>query len=147
MARPTSRHPTELELQILKILWACGTPCSVRQVQQLLRDQGKDLAYTSVITMLNIMTRKRYLTRKKDRNATAGGGGYVYQPRISQQSTTARMLKDLVDRVFGGSAMDLVVQLLDQKDLDPHELKELRALIDRAATDEKRQAPPRKGGI
>lgn len=129
MPRPRSRHPTELELSILKVLWNIGKPATVRQVQErLAAGENKDLAYTSVITMLNIMTRKRYVTCKR-----VGGGASLYQARITERTTAAGMLRDLVDRVFGGSAMDLVVQLLDDRQLDPRDLDELREMVNRAA--------------
>jgi predicted transcriptional regulator len=135
MPRPRSKHPTELELQILNILWNAG-PLSVRQVQEQLAPDRK-LAHTSVITMLNIMTDKGYLSRKRGEV-----GGFVYQPRVSRRVTSRGMLKDLVDRVFGGSAVDVVMQLLDDRNLDADELKELRKLVKLAADAEAQ--PPKK---
>ena len=96
MGRPSSKHPTELELEILKILWRRG-PLPVRRVRDALVG-FRDLAYSSVITIMNIMVRKNYLTRKNE------GGSYVYRTRISQTATTARMLKDRVERACDGSA-------------------------------------------
>ncbi len=68
MARPKSLHPTELELQILKVLWD-RSPLPVREIRQALADGGRDLAHTSVITTLGVMVRKRYLRRTKQGNA------------------------------------------------------------------------------
>ncbi|GMU23487.1 MAG: BlaI family transcriptional regulator [Phycisphaerae bacterium] len=124
MARPTSKHPTELELEILKILWRDG-PASVRQVRDALVG-FRDLAYTSVMTVMTIMTKKGYLRRSKVE------GGYVYRSRISEQVTTRRMLRDLVERVFGGSASAVMLNLLKTQDLDANELKRIRELIDKA---------------
>ena len=125
MARPTSRHPTELELEILKILWRDG-PGSVREVRDPLAET-RDLAYTSVMTVMNIMTDKGYLKRAKQ------GSSYVYRPQINEQATLRRMLGDLVDRAFDGSAVAAVLSLLETSDIDAEELKRLRALIGRKA--------------
>ncbi len=128
VARPASRHPTEVELELLKILWRDG-PGSVRQVRETLSG-SRDLAYTSVMTMLNIMTRKGYLRRAKQ------GGIYVYRARVTARVTARRMLGDLVDRVFDGSAATAAVHLLETADLDAGELRRLRALIDRKSKGE-----------
>lgn len=121
MTRPASKHPTELELDILKILWRePGVP--VRRVREGLSG-GRDLAYTSVMTVMNIMVDKGYLTRKKD------GNGYVYVPKITRESTTRRMLRDTVNRLFDGSVSAAVVHLLDEGELSENEMKELQKLV------------------
>jgi BlaI family transcriptional regulator, penicillinase repressor len=121
MARPASKYPTELELEILKVLWRDGA-CSVRQVRDALVP-FRDLAYTSVMTVMNIMAEKGYVRRSKQ------AGGYVYRPRIKQESTVRGMLRDLVDRAFDGSAAALLVNLLETGDLDAEELRRLRELV------------------
>jgi BlaI family transcriptional regulator, penicillinase repressor len=133
MARPPLRHPTELELEILKILWQ-RSPLSVREVRDALAagPGDRDPAHTSVITMLNIMVRKKYLRRTKSGNA------YLYAPRVEADEVTGRMLGDLVDRVFDGSAKAVMLNLLEKADLDRQGLKELRDLIHRK---EKEQSP------
>ncbi|MCX6878239.1 MAG: BlaI/MecI/CopY family transcriptional regulator [Verrucomicrobia bacterium] len=121
MARPASRHPTELELEILKIHWRHG-PLTPREV----RDQlvgFRDLAYSSVATIMNIMVRKRYLGRDKP------GSYFVYKTRVSEKATTRRMLRDLVNRVFGGSTVAVMVNLLEDADLDEAKVRELRAIL------------------
>lgn len=125
MARPPSKHPTELELEILKIIWRDG-PATVRTVRDALTDY-RDLAYTSVMTIMNIMLAKGYLKRAKQ------GGSYVYRPQVSEQATTRRMLSDLVDRAFDGSAMAVMFNLLETSDIDAEELKKLRRLVGRKA--------------
>lgn len=122
MARPASRHPTELELDILKILWRDGS-ANVRHVRQALLPARK-LAYTSVMTIMTIMVEKGYLRRRKD------GQSFVYQPRISAVATSRRMLRDLVDRAFAGSTLAVVQQLLDVRKLDSEELDALRRLVE-----------------
>jgi predicted transcriptional regulator len=128
MARPASNHPTDLELEILKVLWRDG-PHPVRHVRDALAaaTPPRDLAYTSVMTVMNIMADKGYLRRAKD--SDTGGGSFIYHPTISQRSTTGRMLKDLVDRAFNGSAAAAALNLLKASDVNDAELKQLRELI------------------
>jgi predicted transcriptional regulator len=121
MARPSSQHPTELELQILQILWRDG-PRPVRHVRDTLAGV-RNLAYTSVLTVMNIMTRKGYLRRDKI------DGSYVYCPEVDKQRTTGGMLLDLVNRAFGGSAKAVMLNLLETREIDRDELKELRDLL------------------
>jgi predicted transcriptional regulator len=129
MARRSSSHPTELELEILKILWRDG-PAPVRQVRDALAGT-RDLAYTTVMTMMSIMTKKQYLRRSKGRS------GYVYRPCIDRESTERTMLRDLVDRVFDGSPSAVMLHLLETADLDAGELQRLRALLDQDWEEEK----------
>jgi predicted transcriptional regulator len=125
MTRPASRYPTELELEILKVLWRDG-PGTVRQVRSALAEGGRALAYTSVMTMLSIMVRKKYLRRDKD------GRSYVYAPRIAEAETKHGLLGDIVERAFDGSARAVMLSLLELGDVDQVELDELRDLIDRS---------------
>ncbi len=121
MARPTSKHPTELELEILKILWRAN-PLTGRQVRDALAE-FRELAYTSVMTIMGIMEDKGYLGRKKQ------GSSYVYSARIKQEATTRRMLLDLVERAYDGSVTSAVVNLLETSDIQSEELELLRELI------------------
>jgi BlaI family penicillinase repressor len=123
MARPRSQHPTELELQILQVIWRDG-PSNVRHVRDELAG-WRDLAYTSVMTIMNIMTDKGYLRRSKE------GASFTYYPRITQRNTTRKMLMDVVDRAFGGSVTGAITSLLDAEELDPEERRLLRDLVDR----------------
>jgi predicted transcriptional regulator len=127
MARPASRYPTELELEILKILW-CDSPLSGREIRDALVPD-RTLAYTSVMTMLKIMNQKKYLRRRKN-----AAGGFVYAPRVTEQDVARGMLDDLVDRVFDGSALAVMLNLLETSDIDQAELKQLRQLINRKGT-------------
>lgn len=123
MARPVSRYPTELELEILKILWREGEG-TVREVQEALIPFRK-LAYTSVMTIMDILFKKGYLRRKKV------GKGFNYTPRVTEEKTTRGMLSDLVDRAFEGSARSVMLNLLESREMDSKELSELRSLLDR----------------
>ena len=126
MAGRASRHPTELELEILKILWREG-PCTVREVREKLAGFRK-LAHTSVTTMMTIMTKKGYLKRRKKNKLT-----HIYTAQVSEEATTSGMLGDMVERVFQGSTMTAVINLLETRDIDEVELAELRKLISRKA--------------
>ena len=124
MARSASPHPTELELLILKVLWE-QSPLPVREIRAALANLGRELAHTSVITTLNIMQKKGYLTRRQDGNA------FLFAPQVSREETSQNMLADVVNRVFDGSPSATVVSLFDSSDVNEDELKELRRLINR----------------
>ena len=121
MTRNASKHPTELELEILKVLWEAG-PSTVREVRELL-EPVRDLAYTSVMTVMNIMTKKGYLKRRKN------GNSFVYRASVNRDATANRMLGDVVDRLFEGSRAMAALQLLETSDIDEAELARLRALL------------------
>jgi BlaI family transcriptional regulator, penicillinase repressor len=124
MGRSPSRHPTELELRILKILWR-QSPRLARDVQGALAEEGRELAKTSVITTLNTMVGKRYLRR------TQQGNTYLFAPRITEAEVAQQVLGDVVDRVFDGSTAALLLKLFDVKEIDEEELKDLRRMINR----------------
>lgn len=129
MARSASKHPTELELEILKVMWRIG-PATVRQVRDELA-AVRDLAYTSVMTMMTIMAGKGYVQRSKS------GRSYVYQASYQKQRTSRSMLQDIVDRVFGGSTTAVMQHLLETSDIDDEELKQIRSLINRKTRERK----------
>lgn len=129
MARPRSAYPTELELEILKVLWQDG-PRTVEQVRESLAAGQRELTHSSVITVMNIMVRKKYLTRKKQ------GRAFQYRACVSDKEINRGMLGNLVDRVFDGSAAATMLELLQTTDLDAGELKEIRQMIDRIAREQ-----------
>ena len=131
MSRPASRYPTELELLILKVLWQ-NSPLRAREIQAALAEGKRELAKTSVITTLNTMVEKKYLSRKQQGNA------YLFSPRITESDVSEKVLGDVVDRVFDGSPSAVLLKLFDVKDLDPEELKELRRIINRKLKDEQK---------
>ena len=127
MARSKSEHLTPLELEIMNVLWETG-PANVQSVQQKL---NRDLAYTTVQTMLNILHKKGKAKRTlKDR-------AYFYKPAVSQKQVVSKQVADVIDRLFGGSAESLVMSLLATKHLTPAKLARLQKLIEKAeANDE-----------
>jgi len=123
MARPESEHPTELELEILKVLWD-ESPLLVREVRVRLEDQAdRPLAHSSVITMLNIMHRKGFLKRRKE------GKSFLFSPKVQKESVMGGMTGDLLSRLFNGSPSAMVLNLLETADVDSDELAEIRKLI------------------
>ena len=129
MPRSPSEHPTELELEILKILWE-ESPLPVREVRARLERAGRKLAHSSVITMLNIMVRKGYLRRKMD------GKACLFSPKVDRDRVAGGIVGDVLSRMFEGSASAMVLNLLDTADLDGEELAEIRRLIARKAKEQ-----------
>ena len=124
MARSPVPRPTDAELAILRILWERG-PSTVRQVHEVL---GRDRqgAYTTALKLLQIMTEKG-LVERDERDRT-----HVYRARLGEEQTQRQLVRDLVDRAFGGSAMKLVVQALASKRASAEELRDIRKAIDEA---------------
>src|SRR2546429_7836806 len=119
MARRKTEHLTPLELEIMHVLWETG-PANVQSVQQHLE---RELAYTTVQTMLNILHRKGKVKRVlKDR-------AYMYKPAVTRPQFVSRHLGELVDRLFGGSAENLVMSLVEAKHLTPQTLARLNKII------------------
>jgi len=115
---------TPLELEIMNVLWAAG-PATVSAVQQALPGKPGEprLAYTTVQTMLNILHRKGKVKR------ALKGRAFEYAPTVSRQRAARAAVRDLVDRLFGGSAESLVMSLVDQRRLTPERLAELNRLV------------------
>ncbi len=129
MARRSSKYPTELELEILKVLWRDGR-CSVSHVRRALARDFRKLAHTSVMTMMGIMCDKGYLKRRRN------GRSHIYEAAVTAEGTQSDMLGDLVDRAFSGSRVAAMVNLLETGDIDEAELAELRQLIAEKARQE-----------
>lgn len=124
MPRTASKHPTELELQILKIFWNRG-PLAVRDVRQGLIDTAdRSLAHTSVVTTLNTMERKGYLKK------TQVGNAYLFEALIARDAVSQGIVDDMVDQLFDGSAASLMLSLLGSDKISPDEHQELRKLIE-----------------
>lgn len=125
MARKkTSEQLTPLELELMKVLWE-EHEATVQQVLDRI-PKGRELAYTTVQTMLNVLHRKGRVER------TLRDRAYYYTPVLSRQKAMGQMVGDLVDRVFSGSAESLVMSLLETRRLTPEKLAKLRESIDNA---------------
>ncbi|MGH8282356.1 MAG: BlaI/MecI/CopY family transcriptional regulator [Gammaproteobacteria bacterium] len=116
-------EPTEAELEILNLLWQRG-PSTVRQVHDTLL-RHSDLAYTTALSMLQIMFQKGLVIRDDSVRA------HVYAPALSKHQTQSQILGKLLHRVFEGSAADLVLQALDSaKPASQEEISKIRARLD-----------------
>lgn len=124
VSRTPSPRPTDAELAILRVLWGRG-PSTVRQVHEVL-GRERPAAYTTALKLLQIMTEKG-LVERDDRDRT-----HVYRARLSEEQTQRQLVRDLVDRAFGGSASKLVMQALASRRASPDELREIRQAIDSA---------------
>jgi predicted transcriptional regulator len=113
-------RPTDVELGILRVLWARG-PSTVREVHEALQDGS---GYTTILKMMQIMTEKGLVVRDESQRA------HVYSARATQEKTQRQLVTDLVDRAFGGSTAQLAMQALSTKKTSPEELSELRRLLD-----------------
>jgi predicted transcriptional regulator len=116
-------RPTDAELAILRVLWERG-PSTVRQVHEVLVARVGQTAYTTALKLLQIMTEKG-LVRRDDTDRT-----HVFAPRLSEEQTQRQLVRDLLDRAFGGSASKLVMQALNARRATPEELGEIRKLIE-----------------
>ena len=122
MARGKPLRPTDCELAILRVLWQRG-PSTVRQVREELA-RTRPTGYTTVLKFLQIMTEKGLVRRDEtDRR-------HVYEARASRQRTQRQLVKDVLDKAFGGSAAELVAQALTAGRTSPQELEQIRKLLD-----------------
>ena len=119
-----SQQLTPLELEIMKVLWDTG-PATVQAVQGRLPGQPR-LAYTTVQTMLNILHRKGKVDRALKQRA------YEYRATLSRHRAARQTIRDVVDRLFGGSAESLVMSLVESRQLSPERLAELTRLVEQA---------------
>lgn len=116
--------PSDFELQILAVLWDHG-PATVRQVLERL-DDGKERAYTSVLSVMQVMQKKGLLSVERQKESLA----YVYKPKVTRDTVMGPMLKGMVDRIFGGSRTKAVQQLLGEGEIQSDEIDKLRKLLD-----------------
>jgi BlaI family penicillinase repressor len=111
---------TKLELQVMQVIWRQGES-NVAEVQEGLEQR---LAYTTVQTMLNILERKGKLQR------TLRGRAYVYAATVSEEKASGFAVRDLIDRMFGGSSEELVMSLLKSRQIDAKKIAELTRRLD-----------------
>ena len=123
------RRPTEAELSILGVLWE-GGPRSVRDIQRIL-NESRPTGYTTVLKLMQIMTEKGLVERDESQRPQ------IYRARYSQEQTQRQLLRDLLDRAFGGSVKDLVLQALATKRSSAEELEAIEELLDRFEGDKK----------
>jgi BlaI family transcriptional regulator, penicillinase repressor len=133
--RGGSAGMTPLELKIMQVLWRMG-PCQVQAVQQELEG---GLAYTTVQTMLNVLHKKSRVTRR------LRGRAYEYRAVVSEEKTLGTAVADLVERMFGGSAEELVMSLVKSRQLDAGRLAKLAERVEAAKAAKKKGRESARG--
>jgi BlaI family transcriptional regulator, penicillinase repressor len=119
--RPKTPTLTEQELEIMKIVWERDR-ATVRDVYEALLERRK-IAYTTVMTMMNILEQKKYLRKSAEDRA------YIYRPAKPKKQVIKGMVREFVDRVFNGSAEPLLVHLIEDRKLTNKDLDELARMI------------------
>lgn len=117
------RRPTEGELAILRVLWE-GGPRTVRDIQRIL-NESRPTGYTTVLKLMQIMTEKGLVERDEKVRPQ------IYRPRYTQEQTQRQLVRDLLDRAFGGSVRTMVLQALAAKKSSAEELEAVEKLLDR----------------
>jgi len=116
------QKPTAAELEILQVLWTRG-PSTVREVHEALQAE-KSLGYTTVLKLLQIMTGKGLVRRNEDQRA------HVYEAQQPAEKTKRQLAQDVLERVFDGSARELLLHALASQRSTRQEIEELRTLLD-----------------
>ena len=122
MKEATPQKPTAGELQILQVLWERG-PSTVREVHEALQEE-KALGYTTVLKLMQIMTSKGLVRRNEDQRA------HVYEAQQPEEKTKRQLAADMLERVFDGSARELMLHALAVQRSSRQEIEELRSLLD-----------------
>ena len=121
MKKTQTPVPTGLELELLKVIWQRGR-ATVREVHQDLLAK-REIAYTTVLTMMGVLERKGHLTKK------AGARAYVYQPAQPQDQVVQGMIDEFVERVFNGSAKPLLLHLVEDRNIPREDLDEIEKRV------------------
>ena len=121
MARPSYDQPTPGELEVLKVVWDRG-PSTVREVMEVL-NEDRERAYTTVMSLMNVMTDKRLLKRRPI------GRAFTYEAAVARDDILGELVGDLLGRVFEGSASSLVAHLLSRSEPGDEELAAIRRTI------------------
>jgi BlaI family penicillinase repressor len=130
----TDATPTDRELEALKVLWDRGE-ATVREIADAMNAGQEDLAYTTVLSLLQVMEQKALVTHRRD------GKAYVYLPKVERQSTFRQLAGGFLDKVFDGAVDEYLVHALDAKRVSDKELDQLEAMLAEArAKSAKRQA-------
>lgn len=117
---------TEQELKIMKVIWG-REQATVRQVYEALREH-RPIAYTTVMTMMNILTKKGHLQKR------AEGRAFLYQPTRPRQQVISNLVNEFLDRVFNGSARPLLLSLIKDRKVSEQDLAEITRLIEEEET-------------
>jgi len=135
----TDVPPTDRELESLKVLWERGE-ATVREIAAAMNAGQEDLAYTTVLSLLQVMEQKGLVTHRRD------GKAYVYLPNVERQSTFRQLAGGFLEKVFDGAVDEYLVHALESKRLSDQELDELEAMLaaarERGGMGSKKNASP-----
>jgi predicted transcriptional regulator len=134
MARRKTKTLTELELEIMQIVWKEGEVV-VGDIRKATHEAGRPLARPTIRTMLTILQKKGYLKRRPE------GRAYAYQARVSQDEAQTSIVRDVVERAFEGSALGLVASLLGGRMVPAKELARVKRLIAQYEKEAKHERP------
>lgn len=123
MARPKAKELTERELEVMHVFWDRGESTAA-EIRDVLEQQGRDLAYTTVATLVRILLEKGFLTQ------TSQERPFRFKPARTYEEVSGSLLGDLVQKVFAGSRMQLLMRLFEQKKLSPSEKVRLQEILD-----------------
>ncbi len=122
MARPKAKELTERELEVMHLFWE-HSELSIAEAQELLSKSGRELAYTTVATLVKILCDKGFMKQTTEMRP------HRFKPTRSYREVSGSLLKDLVQRVFGGSREALLVRLMEEKKLTDEERAALEKLV------------------
>lgn len=122
MPRPRAKELTQRELEIMHVFWKQGE-LTAASVREQMAEGGRDLAYTTVATLIRILTEKGFLKQTNTERP------FVYRPLRSFEDVSGSLLTDLLDRVFGGSRRQLLVRLMEEHELTAKEREELENIL------------------
>ena len=118
-------RPTETELEILRVLWQHG-PSTVRDVHNILnREREVEVGYSTTLKMFQVMTQKGLIERDETVRPQ------IYSTRAPQEQTQKQLVRDLLNRAFGGSVRQMVMHALSDKEASDEELEQLEQLLDK----------------
>jgi BlaI family transcriptional regulator, penicillinase repressor len=123
MRKRKQPRPTDAELEILRVLWDRG-PSTVRDVYEELK-RDKPVGYTTILKFMQIMADKGLVRRDEDQRA------HLYEAMVPKESTQRQLVGDLLERAFGGSALELVMQALSAKRATTSEIDQIRRMLDK----------------
>ena len=123
MARPRAKELTERELEVMHLFWDQETDLAISDVREKLESDGRDLAYTTVATLVKILVEKGFLKQTNDQRP------FTFVPTRTFEDVSGNIVSDLVSRVFGGSREQLLIQLMGKKKLTKREREFLESIL------------------
>lgn len=123
MARPRAKELTERELEVMHVFWDQEMDLAISDVREKLESDGRDLAYTTVATLVKILVEKGFLKQTNDQRP------FTFVPTRTFEDVSGNIVSDLVSRVFGGSREQLLIQLMGKKKLTKREREFLESIL------------------